>query len=320
MKELAGLGHSLRSMGLLSICIKMQVWTMALPITRKTSLRHEPKDESKTSRVSKRNQSCHNEDADNALGHNWLGGCAWLCRQCYNWRSILPGKTELLVSLRVIIISWLCNVVLSGMTEDLQRNIQANADNFSLIWTLTWVTTRWYSLLNWPAHSNCQLTWFVKPLRVSRSIPGNGPVEDVNSIDLQCHQGSTPAPLHATAAAGSTVTLRWTLWPDSHVGPVITYMARCPDTGCQDWEPGTAYDLIHRISFQKTVLTSCAIVLSGSRSRRAVVRGPRTSGQLSVSQSTNLALVWASNYWHFTLPDCPHESPNLLHLHHSCLP
>ncbi|AEO61257.1 glycoside hydrolase family 61 protein [Thermothelomyces thermophilus ATCC 42464] len=78
-----------------------------------------------------------------------------------------------------------------------------------------------------------------KPDRVSRSIPGNGPVEDVNSIDLQCHAGAEPAKLHAPAAAGSTVTLYWTLWPDSHVGPVITYMARCPDTGCQDWSPGT---------------------------------------------------------------------------------
>jgi hypothetical protein len=48
-----------------------------------------------------------------------------------------------------------------------------------------------------------------------------------------------PAPLHADATAGSAVTLRWTLWPDSHVGPLITYMARCPDTGCQDWSPGT---------------------------------------------------------------------------------
>lgn len=79
-----------------------------------------------------------------------------------------------------------------------------------------------------------------KPDRISRSIPGNGPVEDVTSIDVQCNAGAAPAKLHATAAAGSTVTLRWTLWPDSHMGPVITYMARCPDTGCQDWSPGTA--------------------------------------------------------------------------------
>ncbi|KAI8233759.1 Polysaccharide monooxygenase Cel61a [Colletotrichum sp. SAR11_57] len=61
------------------------------------------------------------------------------------------------------------------------------------------------------------------PQRISRAIPGNGPVEDVTSIDIQCNgytaggvSGSKPAPLHATAAAGSSVTLKWTLWPDSH--------------------------------------------------------------------------------------------------------
>ncbi|KAK3940325.1 glycoside hydrolase [Diplogelasinospora grovesii] len=78
------------------------------------------------------------------------------------------------------------------------------------------------------------------PDRISRSIPGNGPVQDVTLIDLQCNTGATPAKLHAAATAGSTVTLRWTLWPASHIGPVITYMARCPDTGCQDWSPGTS--------------------------------------------------------------------------------
>ncbi|KXH28965.1 glycosyl hydrolase family 61 [Colletotrichum salicis] len=85
------------------------------------------------------------------------------------------------------------------------------------------------------------------PQRISRPVQGNGPVESVDLIDVQCGgytaggiSGSTPAALHATAAAGSTVTLRWTLWPDSHVGPVITYMARCPDSGCQAWQPGTS--------------------------------------------------------------------------------
>ncbi|TQN69416.1 Polysaccharide monooxygenase Cel61a [Colletotrichum shisoi] len=85
------------------------------------------------------------------------------------------------------------------------------------------------------------------PQRISRPIQGNGPVESVTLADLQCGgytaggiSGSQPAPLHAPAAAGSTVTLRWTLWPDSHVGPLITYMARCPDSGCNNWQPGTS--------------------------------------------------------------------------------
>lgn len=84
------------------------------------------------------------------------------------------------------------------------------------------------------------------PPRISRKITSNGPVEDVTSIDLQCGGisaegivGSAPAPLHASAEAGSTVNLRWTTWADSHMGPMLTYMTRCPDSGCQDWLPGS---------------------------------------------------------------------------------
>ncbi|KAI0022491.1 endoglucanase IV precursor [Xylariomycetidae sp. FL0641] len=76
-----------------------------------------------------------------------------------------------------------------------------------------------------------------KPERISRAIAGNGPVQDVDIIDIQCGQDSGPAALHAKVEAGSEVTLYWTLWPESHVGPVITYMAQCPESGCNDYEP-----------------------------------------------------------------------------------
>jgi hypothetical protein len=83
--------------------------------------------------------------------------------------------------------------------------------------------------------------------RISRPIQGNGPVQDVTLSDLQCggytaggQPGSQPAALHANISAGADVKLFWTLWPDSHVGPTITYMARCPDAGCDKWMPGTA--------------------------------------------------------------------------------
>lgn len=72
------------------------------------------------------------------------------------------------------------------------------------------------------------------PKRVSRPIQGNGPVQDVTLADLQCGGdtadgvvGSSPAALQAgPVAAGSEVSLYWTLWPSSHVGPTITYMAK----------------------------------------------------------------------------------------------
>ncbi|KAJ3516059.1 hypothetical protein NLJ89_g1360 [Agrocybe chaxingu] len=51
--------------------------------------------------------------------------------------------------------------------------------------------------------------------------------------------GSAPAPIFATFAAGSSVSLNWTTWPDSHVGPVITYMARAP-SDITKWNPGSS--------------------------------------------------------------------------------
>ncbi|KAL9106888.1 MAG: hypothetical protein Q9227_008136 [Pyrenula ochraceoflavens] len=81
------------------------------------------------------------------------------------------------------------------------------------------------------------------PQRIFRKIPGNGPVQDLTLNDLQCNgylnSGSAPAPLQATVSAGSTMYLNWTTWPDTHKGPVITYMAACPGS-CTNYMPGTA--------------------------------------------------------------------------------
>lgn len=64
-------------------------------------------------------------------------------------------------------------------------------------------------------------------------------------MDLQCGGwteggivGSKPAKLEATAAAGSKVNLKWTLWPESHIGPTVTYMARCPKAG--EYKPASS--------------------------------------------------------------------------------
>ncbi|KAL8794271.1 MAG: hypothetical protein Q9182_007626, partial [Xanthomendoza sp. 2 TL-2023] len=52
--------------------------------------------------------------------------------------------------------------------------------------------------------------------------PGN-----YTNPDVICHKGATPGSLYATVAAGSTVELQWSKWPDSHHGPVIDYLANC---------------------------------------------------------------------------------------------
>ena len=52
--------------------------------------------------------------------------------------------------------------------------------------------------------------------------PGN-----YSGPDIICHKGATPAQEHVTVAAGGTVELQWTKWPESHHGPVLDYLASC---------------------------------------------------------------------------------------------
>lgn len=67
------------------------------------------------------------------------------------------------------------------------------------------------------------------PERIVWAFPtaGNGPVEDVSSSDIVCNKAATAAKLTAPIAAGKDVTFFWTTWPESHKGPVMTYMANC---------------------------------------------------------------------------------------------
>ncbi|KAL2163010.1 hypothetical protein VTH06DRAFT_6846 [Thermothelomyces fergusii] len=58
----------------------------------------------------------------------------------------------------------------------------------------------------------------------------NGFVEPNNfgSPDVICHKSATPGGGHATVAAGDKISLVWTPeWPESHIGPVIDYLAAC---------------------------------------------------------------------------------------------
>ncbi|OOF92470.1 lytic polysaccharide monooxygenase [Aspergillus carbonarius ITEM 5010] len=45
--------------------------------------------------------------------------------------------------------------------------------------------------------------------------------------DIICHLDATNARGHAVVAAGDKISLQWTTWPDSHHGPVISYLANC---------------------------------------------------------------------------------------------
>lgn len=66
----------------------------------------------------------------------------------------------------------------------------------------------------------------------STSASDNGYVapDAFGTSDIICHKDATNGALNnATVAAGDTITATWNTWPDSHHGPVITYIAAADD-------------------------------------------------------------------------------------------
>jgi cellulase len=63
-------------------------------------------------------------------------------------------------------------------------------------------------------------------------------VEDVSTAGIACNIGSTAGALSAKAAAGASIEFFWTEWPESHRGPVMTYLANC-NGDCKDADPTT---------------------------------------------------------------------------------
>jgi hypothetical protein len=67
------------------------------------------------------------------------------------------------------------------------------------------------------------------PERITWSFfgSGNGPVADFTTKDIVCNGNAKAAALVADVKAGATATFYWTVWPESHKGPVMTYLANC---------------------------------------------------------------------------------------------
>ncbi|KAA8651856.1 hypothetical protein EYZ11_006211 [Aspergillus tanneri] len=45
--------------------------------------------------------------------------------------------------------------------------------------------------------------------------------------DIICHKSAKPGAISAEIPAGGKIELQWTEWPESHHGPVLTYLANC---------------------------------------------------------------------------------------------
>lgn len=51
-----------------------------------------------------------------------------------------------------------------------------------------------------------------------------------NTSNITCHDNAIPGALHVNTTAGDTLQLKWNEWPVSHVGAVMTYIAKCNTT------------------------------------------------------------------------------------------
>ncbi|RAL59092.1 hypothetical protein DID88_009010 [Monilinia fructigena] len=68
-------------------------------------------------------------------------------------------------------------------------------------------------------------------------IPSDGLIKNLDqgfvdgssyaSADIICAKDAKNAALSAKIAAGQTIEFQWTKWPESHHGPVLTYLASC---------------------------------------------------------------------------------------------
>ncbi|KAF5102262.1 hypothetical protein D0Z00_000445 [Geotrichum galactomycetum] len=79
---------------------------------------------------------------------------------------------------------------------------------------------------------------------------GNGPVADFTTKDIVCNGNAKPAALVADVKAGANATFYWTTWPESHKGPVMTYLADCGGD-CRTVDPSTlSYFKIDHAGFE----------------------------------------------------------------------
>ncbi|KAH8089935.1 family 61 endoglucanase [Cristinia sonorae] len=79
----------------------------------------------------------------------------------------------------------------------------------------------------------------VDPNSPIRKLNTYGPAADFTNINITCGEGgNTPVAPLAEVAAGETVTFDWGSWTSSHSGPVMTYIAKCPN-GCANFKGDT---------------------------------------------------------------------------------
>lgn len=103
----------------------------------------------------------------------------------------------------------------------------------SRVWVSVALTTFRYGGIGW-SHENTDnsVGWVCPTLMYNEFVDP----PRYSSKDIICNTGNTPGPKHAPVQAGSTVTMKWSDWPDHHRGPMLTYLADCKGS-CKDVDP-----------------------------------------------------------------------------------
>lgn len=105
-----------------------------------------------------------------------------------------------------------------------------------IIINLSWAIRRstlifWLTVHSVPAFNPYPYEWATTPTCSWRDheIVNQAfvPTSQYGDRNINCHVGATPADLYVEVIAGHEITLQWTEWPESHHGPVITYLGNC---------------------------------------------------------------------------------------------
>ncbi|KAL9053490.1 MAG: hypothetical protein Q9162_004728 [Coniocarpon cinnabarinum] len=101
--------------------------------------------------------------------------------------------------------------------------------------------------------------------------------------NIICHNDATPGKTHIPVAAGQAVSLLWTPWPDTHLGPIITYMANC----------NGACETVDKTKLQFVKVDASGLITPGSPGTWATTNMIANNNTYTVTIPKNLA---AGNY------------------------
>ncbi|KAK4112860.1 lytic polysaccharide monooxygenase [Canariomyces notabilis] len=114
--------------------------------------------------------------------------------------------------------------------------------------------------------------------------------------DIICYVSGTSPAAHAPVRPGDRVQVHWNGWPVGHVGPVLTYLARCDDSGKGG---GCAGEDKTALRWTK-VDDSSPVVVPLARGEEDVVG--RGQGRLTRERWATDVMIAANNTWLVQVP------------------